>query len=180
MKVIFLDRDGVINQDRDDYVKEWAEFEFIPGSLEAIKELTEHGFRPIVITNQSAINRNMMTRKGLEDIFENMKNAVAAYGGWIEDIFYCPHVPEDGCDCRKPEPGLLYQARDAYGIDLATTYMIGDNLKDMQCARAAGCGKAVLVRTGHGKETERVCNELGMALDYIADNLLDVARWLLL
>jgi D-glycero-D-manno-heptose 1,7-bisphosphate phosphatase len=179
MRVVFLDRDGVINEDRPDYVKAWSEFSFIPGSLEALKQLTQRGLRVIVVTNQSIINRNLATRETLEDIFENMKKAVAAYGGRIDAVFYCPHAPENECECRKPEPGLIYRARDAYAIELSETCMIGDSLKDMQCALAAGCGTTILVRTGQGKEAERLCRQKGIEPDYIAENLLEAVAWLL-
>jgi D-glycero-D-manno-heptose 1,7-bisphosphate phosphatase len=179
MKVVFLDRDGVINEDRPDYVKRWSEFLFIPGSLEALKQLTARGIRVIVISNQSIINRNLATRVALEEIFENMKTGVAAYGGLIDAVFYCPHVPEDHCDCRKPKPGLLYQARAAYPMDLSDACMIGDSLKDIQCALAAGCGTTILVRTGHGKQAERVCRQEGIKASHIAENLLEAVKWLL-
>lgn len=179
MKVVFVDRDGVINEDRADYVKDWAEFAFIPGSLEALRLLSEEGFRIIVITNQSGINRGLVTKQSLDTIFANMKDAVSHYGGKIEAILHCPHIPEDQCDCRKPKPGLLYQARDRYGLELGATVMIGDSLKDMQCARAAGCGQVILVRTGYGKETENRFSKHSIVPDFIAEDLLGAAQWLL-
>jgi len=139
-KVVFLDRDGVINLDSSDYIKSWSEFKFIPRSIEAIKELTLKGFNAIVITNQSVINRNMVSDKGLEYILTMMKNEVRSGGGLINDIFICPHIPEDNCDCRKPRPGLIFQAQKAYSIDLKDAVMVGDSVKDIECARNAGCG----------------------------------------
>ena len=107
MKLIILDRDGVINRDSPAYIKSWEEFEFLPGSLEALKQLHQNGFTTIIITNQSAIGREMITREILEGMHRRMSEAVRSHGGWIEDIFYCPHRPDEGCDCRKPKNGLI-------------------------------------------------------------------------
>ena len=179
MKVIFLDRDGVINENRSDYVKRWSEFVFLPRSLEAMKRLALHGYHVFVITNQSVINRKMTTEETLQKMHENMTEAVAACGGHVEAVYYCPHVPEDSCRCRKPEPGLIYRAQADYGLDLSETCMVGDSLKDVVCARRAGCGKVVLVRTGHGREAEGLCQEAGIAPDYVADDLMAAVAWLL-
>jgi len=179
LKVIFLDRDGVINKNRSDYVKRWSEFEFLPGSLEAMKRLALHGYHVVVITNQSVINRKMTTKETLQKIHENMTAAVASHGGHIEAVYYCPHVPEDGCSCRKPEPGLIYQAQVDYELDLSETCMVGDSLKDVACARRAGCGKVILVRTGHGREAEGLCQKAGITPDHVADDLIAGVAWLL-
>ncbi len=176
--VVFLDRDGVINLDRSDYIKSWPEFKFIPRSIEAIKELTLKGFHVIVITNQSVINRNMVSDKGLEYIFTRMKNEVRSGGGLINDIFFCPHIPEDNCDCRKPKPGLILQAKRAYSIDLADAVMIGDSAKDIECARNAGCGKAVLVKTGNGPKAEKILGEKKIYPDHIAQDLYEAVQWI--
>jgi D-glycero-D-manno-heptose 1,7-bisphosphate phosphatase len=176
-KVVFLDRDGVINLDRADYIKSWSEFIFIPQSIEAIKELTLKGFHAIVITNQSVINRHMVSINGLEDIFSMMKNEVRAGGGLIHDVFFCPHIPEDNCDCRKPKPGLIYQAKNKYHIELADAVMIGDSAKDIECARNAGCGKAVLVKTGNGVQAEKTLAKKKIEPDFIAQDLYEAAQW---
>jgi D-glycero-D-manno-heptose 1,7-bisphosphate phosphatase len=179
LKIVFMDRDGVINKDRPDYVTSWAEFEFLPRSLDALRLLTLNGYHIILITNQSVINRRMVTEAGLQEIHEKMTGAVVDHGGRIEGIYYCPHIPEDGCNCRKPEPGLIRQAQADYGLDLSNTCMIGDNLKDIRCARRAGCGRVILVRTGHGKETERLCREGDTTADHVADDLMAAVKWLL-
>ncbi|MBW2589483.1 MAG: D-glycero-beta-D-manno-heptose 1,7-bisphosphate 7-phosphatase [Deltaproteobacteria bacterium] len=177
-KVVFLDRDGVINLNSSDYIKSWSEFKFIPRSIEAIKELTLKGFNVIVITNQSVINRNMVSDKGLEYILTMMKNEVRSGGGLINDIFFCPHIPEDNCDCRKPKPGLIYQAQKAYSIDLKDAIMVGDSAKDIECARNAGCGKAVLVKTGNGAEAEKTLAEKKIYPDHIAQDLYEAVQWI--
>lgn len=177
--VVFLDRDGVINLDRSDYIKSWSEFKFIPRSIEAIKELALKEFNVIVITNQSVINRNMVSGKGLEHIHASMKNEVKSGGGLIKDIFFCPHIPEDSCDCRKPKPGLIYQAQKAYSIDLQDAVMVGDSAKDIECARNAGCGTAVLVKTGNGAEAEKTLAEKKIYPDHIAQDLYEAVQWII-
>jgi len=178
-KVVFLDRDGVINRDSPDYIKSWSEFEFLPGSLEAIRLLTLNGFATIVITNQSAINRKMVSGKVLDDMHTLMKQAITSKGGKIKDIFFCPHVPEDRCHCRKPSPGLIFRAKQKYRIDISTSVMVGDSAKDIECARNAGCGHAVLVKTGNGSEAEKILKEKEIFPDFIARNLLEAVGWIL-
>lgn len=178
-KVVFLDKDGVINLDSPDYIKSWAEMVFIPGSLEAIRLLTEADFSIILITNQSAVNRDMMTTEGLDYIFSKLTHTVAENGGEITDIFYCPHTPEDGCSCRKPLPGLIHEACRRYTIDLSSACLIGDSARDIECGKAAGCGYCLLVKTGNGAEAEKQLLAKGVLLEYIATDLLDAANWLL-
>jgi len=178
-KVVFLDRDGTINRDSSDYVKSRAEFEFLPGSLEAIKKLTLNGFVSIVITNQSAVPRNLISLSELESVHYMLTETVALNGGEIKDIFYCPHMPEDGCECRKPEPGLIYQAREKYEIDLSSAVMVGDNAKDIECARRAGCGRAVLVKSGKDDDVEAELKTRQIFPEYVAEDLLDAAKWII-
>ena len=178
-KVVFLDRDGTINRDSPDYIKSRGEFKFLPGSLDAIQKLTRSGFTTIVITNQSAVPRKLISLKELEAVHQLMIAAAARHGGEIKDIFYCPHLPEGGCDCRKPEPGLLYQARDKYAIDLSAAVMVGDSTRDIECARRAGCGKAVLVQSGLKDDAEKELEEKQIVPDYVAKDLLDAAEWII-
>lgn len=178
-KTVFLDRDGVINIDSPDYIKSWAEFEFLPGSLEAIKLLTLNGFDVIVITNQSVINRKMVTIEDLDYIHNMIKNSVKSRGGEIKDIFFCPHTPEDGCDCRKPNPGLINKAQRVHRIDVANTAMVGDSSKDIECARNAGCRHAVLVKTGNGIIAEKELAEKNIYPDHVARDLLAAANWII-
>ena len=178
-KVAFLDRDGVINRDSADYIKHWSEFEFLPKSLEALKRLKENGFTTIVITNQSVINRKMVSREGLDQIHTMMKAGIQSSGGDIADIFFCPHTPEDRCECRKPKPGLIYQAKERYTIDLGTAVMVGDSAKDIECARNAGCRYALLVKTGNGIEAEKVLKEKGIHPDHVARDLFNAVQWII-
>ena len=176
--VVFLDRDGVINRNSPDYIKSWAEFKFLPGSIDAIKLLNLNGFVVIIITNQSVINRNMVSLDGLEYIHSMMKSAFKSGGGEIKDIFYCPHIPEDRCDCRKPEPGLIHRAKKTYHIDLANSVMVGDSVKDIMCARNAGCGHSILVKTGNGVDAEKILAQKKIFPDQVAEDLLDAAKWI--
>lgn len=178
-KVVFIDRDGVINKDSADYIKNCDEFEFLPGSLEAFKLLKAEDYETIVITNQSVIGRNMVTQDGLNAIFAKLTEGVAAAGGNIKDIFFCPHTPDDHCQCRKPLPGMILSAQKKYDIDLQTSYMIGDSAKDVECSKNAGCGYSVLVRTGNGLKAAKELSEKKNAPDYLADNLLDAAKWII-
>ncbi len=174
-----MDRDGVINRDRYDYVKRWSEFEFLPGSLDALKLLTLNDYHIILVTNQSVIHRGMVTETQLQEIHMKMEDAVVDHGGHIKAIYYCPHVPEDGCSCRKPEPGLIYQAQTDYKLNLSKACLIGDSLRDIRCARRTGCGKVILVRTGHGREAEALCRHVDIKADHVADDLRAAVQWLL-
>jgi D-glycero-D-manno-heptose 1,7-bisphosphate phosphatase len=178
-KVAFLDRDGVINRDSADYIKHWSEFEFLPKSLEALKQLKQNGFTTIVITNQSVINRKMVSREGLDHIHTRMKASVQSSGGEITDIFFCPHTLEDRCDCRKPKPGLIYLAKKRYRIDLATAVMVGDSAKDIECARNAGCRYALLVKTGNGIQAEKILKEKAIYPDHVAQDLFNAVHWII-
>ncbi|MCK5313330.1 MAG: D-glycero-beta-D-manno-heptose 1,7-bisphosphate 7-phosphatase [Desulfobacteraceae bacterium] len=176
---VFLDRDGVINVDSPDYIKAESEFFFLDKSPEAISLLTEAGFNVIIITNQSAIARKFTTEKELEKIFNKMKTGIADAGGIVKDIFYCPHMPDAGCDCRKPEPGLIFQAREKYSIDLQHSCMVGDSAKDIECAKNAGCGLSVLVKTGNGKKAKKLLADKDINPDFTAENLFDAVKWII-
>jgi D-glycero-D-manno-heptose 1,7-bisphosphate phosphatase len=177
-RVIFLDRDGVINRDSPDYIKSLEEYEFLPGSLDALRRLNEHGFGCIVVTNQSAPARGLMTPETLHAIHRHMAKAVAAAGGRILDVFICPHLPADDCLCRKPKPGLLHAAQRKYGIDFSSAVMIGDSAKDIRCALAAGVGTTILVGTGKGIHAEEELRVQGLSADFIGKDLKEAADWI--
>ena len=178
-KTVFLDRDGVINMDAPDYIKCWAEFRFIPGSLNAIARLTRRGCIVIVITNQSAINRRMVALAELETMHRMLCQAVSDSGGRITDIFYCPHRPDERCDCRKPKPGMIVAARDRYDIDLSSAVMVGDSAKDIQAGQAAGCKWTILVQTGNGRTAIQSLEQCGQSPDHLAADLDRTVRWIL-
>jgi D-glycero-D-manno-heptose 1,7-bisphosphate phosphatase len=153
MSFIILDRDGVINYDSDAYIKTPDEWHPIPGSLEAIAQLNRVGYRVLVATNQSGIARGYYDLNILDDIHEKLMRMLSAVGGYVEEIFFCPHHPDECCACRKPKPGMLEQIKSKYAINFAETFFIGDSQTDMQVAETAGC-KPLLVLTGKGKFTQ--------------------------
>lgn len=153
MKLIVLDRDGVINHDSDLYIKSPDEWTPIPGSLEAIARLNQWGWRVVVCTNQSGIGRGLFGMDTLNAIHDKMIKAVTHAGGSIDAIFFCPHTNVDNCDCRKPKPGMLKEVATRYNIDMGGVPVIGDSLRDLQSARAVGA-RAMLVLTGKGKKTK--------------------------
>lgn len=152
MKVVILDRDGVINEDSDAYIKSPQELVPIPGSLEAIARLNRADYQVIVTTNQSGIARGYYDLDTLDRIHARLGRLLAEAGGHIDAILYCPHGPEDGCRCRKPAPGLLEEAAARLGSTLAGVPAIGDARRDVEAARAAGAAP-MLVRTGKGEQT---------------------------
>jgi histidinol-phosphate phosphatase family protein len=138
-KSIFLDRDGVLNKNKDDYVKNISELEIFPYILEPIKKLQSAGFKIIVITNQSAINRGLMTEKHLNEIHEKIQSFLIPHNAKIDSFYYCPHTPAENCSCRKPKTGLLLKAIDDFSIDVNSSWFIGDRDSDIQAGRSAGC-----------------------------------------
>ncbi len=152
MKLIILDRDGVINFDSDQFIKSPDEWKPIPGSLEAIPRLTHEGWKVIVATNQSGLARGLFEMATLNAIHAKMHKAVAQAGGRIEAVFYCPHAADMNCDCRKPKPGLFDEIAARYGRDLAGVPAVGDSLRDLLAAASVGA-RPMLVRTGKGEKT---------------------------
>nr|WP_321401286.1 D-glycero-beta-D-manno-heptose 1,7-bisphosphate 7-phosphatase [uncultured Desulfobacter sp.] len=175
---VFLDRDGVINHDSDAYIKHPDEFHFIPQSPDAIALLTASGFQVILITNQSAVGRGMISRQTLDDILTKMTRGVERAGGRIKDIFFCPHTPDQGCDCRKPKPGMILQAVAAHGINLEKSVMVGDSAKDIECGKNAGCAKTILVKTGKAEKALAALTAKGIAPDFLARDLYEAACWI--
>ena len=146
-KLVILDRDGTINEDREDYVKSPDEWVPLPGALEAISRLNHAGWHTVLATNQSGLGRGLFDMASLNEIQLKMNQALAAQGGRVDAVFFCPHASDEGCDCRKPKPGLMLQIAERFGVSLENTPMVGDNLRDMQAGQAAGC-PTHLVLTG--------------------------------
>lgn len=169
MRAIFLDRDGVICENRPDHVKNWAEFQFLPGVKNSLASLSSLGLPIIVVTNQAVVGRGLSTAQEVEDIHNRMVAEIVASGGRIDRIIYCPHRPEDECDCRKPKPGMLLQAATEMDIDLAESYLIGDAATDIQAGYQVGC-RTFLVLTGRGAE------QLVSALNTAGGHFLTVTR----
>jgi len=152
MKLIILDRDGVINEDSDEYIKSPDEFIPIPGSLEAIARLNHAGYIVLVATNQSGIARGYFSMDTLTQIHDKLRRLLSAYGGHIDGIFFCPHGPDDQCNCRKPRPGLYEEIAQRLNTDLFDVPAVGDSLRDLQAAQLVGASP-ILVRTGKGEHT---------------------------
>ena len=153
-RLVILDRDGVINRDSAEFVKNVDEFEPLPGSIEAIASLGRAGYTVAVASNQSGLARGLFDRRALRAMHRKLRRLVGAAGGRIDRIVICPHGPDDGCSCRKPAPGLLLRLARHYRTSLHGVPVIGDSLRDLESARAAGA-RPVLVRTGNGRKTER-------------------------
>jgi D-glycero-D-manno-heptose 1,7-bisphosphate phosphatase len=149
LKLIILDRDGTINEDRDDYVKSADEWVPIPGALEAIARLNQSGWHTVIATNQSGLGRGTFDMATLNAMHTKMNQLLAKQGGRIDAVFFCPHVPDDACNCRKPLPGLFEQIGERFGVNLAQVPVVGDTLRDLQAGVAVGC-LPHLVRTGKG------------------------------
>ncbi len=152
MKLIILDRDGVINHDSDDFIKSPNEWIPIPQSLAAIARLKQAQYSIAVATNQSGVGRGLYSIDTLEQIHEKMQAALQAQGGEIDYLVYCPHHPDDNCDCRKPKTGLYLKIAKQFNVPLANVPMIGDSWRDIQAARSVG-GRPILVLTGYGQKT---------------------------
>lgn len=178
MQLIILDRDGVINEDSDEFIKSPTEWNPVRGSLEAIARLHRAGWRVVVATNQSGIARKLFDLDTLARIHETMHRSVIESGGLIEAVFFCPHGPDDNCNCRKPLPGMFHDIAARLHINLQGVPAIGDSLRDIQAAQAAGA-TPLLVRTGKGSGTVNhpdfdpsipVYNDLYGAVDHLLAN----------
>lgn len=178
-KTVFLDRDGVICYDRDDYVKGVAEFVWIPGSREAITALHKSGFQVVVVTNQSAVGRKIITLPQLEEMNSFMIEGIEKMGGKIDAIYYCPHRPEDGCNCRKPNPGLFNKAAQDLDIDLNNSFLVGDSLRDIEPGLRLGC-ITILVLSGKITSSAQLSKYIEIQPHYIAQNLLEAVQEVIL
>ncbi len=148
-RLVILDRDGTINVDRDDYVKSAEEFEPLPGALEAIAQLNHAGVHVVVATNQSGLGRGLFDMAALNAMHDKLNKMLAAVGGRVDAVFFCPHAPEEACHCRKPAPGLFEQIAERYGVTMQGVPVVGDTLRDLQAGVAVGC-EPHLVLSGKG------------------------------
>lgn len=173
IKLIVLDRDGVINEDSPDYIRSAQEWHPIAGSLEAIARLCHGGYSVVVATNQSGIGRGLFDFDDLTAMHDKMNRLLAEVGGHVSGVFFCPHTPDDGCCCRKPRPGMLADIARRFGVNYENMLCIGDSAGDIQASRAVGV-RTALVRTGSGADLEKNGNlDLGGVL--VGDNLASVA-----
>ncbi len=188
MKIIFLDRDGVINRDPGfgGYITSWDEFEFLPGALEALKKLSQAGFEVIVISNQAGVAKGLYTLEDLDEITKNMLKEVEKSGARIHAVHYCPHRDEDNCSCRKPKTGLFAQAtkdlqaspirnrRFSNGVHFTDSFFVGDNRRDILAGKAIGC-KTIFVLSGNTK-----LKDLDVKPDFVARDLLNAVNKIVL
>jgi D-glycero-D-manno-heptose 1,7-bisphosphate phosphatase len=173
IKLIVLDRDGVINKDSPSFIKTPEEWIPIKGSLEAIARLSQAGYEVVIVTNQSGIGRGLFSADTLAKIHVRMIDYVQQHGGQIQSVLFCPHHPDDGCDCRKPLTGLYQQLADRLNINFGGVYSVGDSIRDLQAAKAAGA-RPVLVKTGNGKKSlKEIADNSHIDLDgtLVFDNL---------
>ncbi|MEX1196460.1 MAG: D-glycero-beta-D-manno-heptose 1,7-bisphosphate 7-phosphatase [Pseudohongiellaceae bacterium] len=177
-RLLVLDRDGVINEDRDDFVKSVEEWIPVPGAISAIARLSRAGYTIAVATNQSGLARGLFSEDDLMAMHQLLFDAVAAEGGTLDALFYCPHGPDEGCDCRKPAPGLLYQIEENLDIPLRGSPFVGDSLRDLEAAVRAGC-QPILVRTGKGWQTAAQGIDSLPVGTQVYDSLADYADTLL-
>jgi len=147
-----MDRDGVIIENLPNYVRSWEEVKLIPGALEAISRLDTNRFRVVIVTNQSAVGRGIISIETAHEINKRLIAEIQQAGGHVDGVYMCPHSPEALCQCRKPLPGLILTAAQELDIDLSTSYMIGDALTDLAAGKAAGIPNLILVQTGRGKD----------------------------
>jgi D-glycero-D-manno-heptose 1,7-bisphosphate phosphatase len=178
MKLVILDRDGVINHDSAQFIKSPDEWKPIPGSLEAIARLNQAGFRVVLATNQSGVGRGLFDMATLNAIHAKMHKALSQFGGRLDALFICPHAADAGCNCRKPKPGLFEEISRRFNTQLSGVPAVGDSLRDLQAAAATGASP-ILVRTGKGEKTlaegnlpenTRVYADLAAAVDYITED----------
>jgi len=178
-KFIFLDRDGVINRDPawvgKDYITSWEEFQFLPGALEAIRKLTDNGYKVAVISNQAGVGRGVYTKEKLDEITGKMLKEIENSGGEIHSVQYCIHKKEDNCGCRKPQAGMFKKAAADLKVDFAKTYFIGDTKQDMEAGRNIGA-RTILVLSGKVKE-KRETEDWEAKPDFIKKNLMEAVKF---
>ena len=174
--VAFLDRDGTIIEEKD-FIKSPDEIEFIPGSIEAIRILKKLGYKIVVISNQSGIGRGILTEKMVKEVNESFIRKLMENGALIDALYFCPHHPDDDCDCRKPKTGLIQKAAAEHKLDLEKAVVIGDKLSDLELGKNLG-GKSILVLTGYGKKEREKLSSTRIKPDFVADDLLGAVNWL--
>jgi D-glycero-D-manno-heptose 1,7-bisphosphate phosphatase len=177
-KVAFLDRDGTIIAEKD-FIKRSDEIEFISGSIQAIKLLRDSGYKIVVISNQSGIGRGILTEKMVREVNESFLRTLREEGAPVDSLYFCPHHPEDNCDCRKPNTGMIQKAAQEHQLDLKDAVVIGDKLADVKLGKNIGA-KTVLVLTGYGEKEAKKLKSLNPddKPDLVADNLLAGVIWL--
>ena len=168
---IFLDRDGVLIENKPDYVREWSQARLFPETITALSRAGVENYKIVIVTNQSVVGRGLIHLETAQEINTRLVDLICGQGGRLNGVYMCPHGPGEGCACRKPEPGLLLQAAAELSIDLPRSWMIGDAWSDLQAARAAGVQRLILVRTGRGEEQLLQPRPENISQPLILDNL---------
>ncbi|MBI5035630.1 MAG: D-glycero-beta-D-manno-heptose 1,7-bisphosphate 7-phosphatase [Chloroflexi bacterium] len=176
-RAIFLDRDGVINVNRSDYVKSWDEFIFLPRTFEALRRIAPSDFVIVVTTNQAAIARGLTTEATVRDIHARMIAAVQTAEGRIDAVYFCAHHPDEKCACRKPEPGMFHFAADDFDLDLTQSFVVGDAWSDISAAQTIGA-QPILVLTGRGQEQHAQMLKENRTGFCVVDDLLSAVEWI--
>jgi histidinol-phosphate phosphatase family protein len=175
---IFLDRDGVLIENRPEYVRDWSQVDIFPDAILALANSNIKDYKIVIVTNQSAVGRGIISIETAQDINNRLVSAILEKKGRVDGVYLCPHGPHDNCDCRKPKPGLLLQAADELSLDLNRSWMVGDAWSDVQAGQAAGVRGAIMVKTGRGAKQLLlnrpkvidgflVCNDLPQAIELI-------------
>jgi len=173
---VFLDRDGTVNEEVN-YLDHAENLRLIEGAGQAIHLLNEAALPAILVTNQSAVGRGYLSKARLNEVHRELARQLAGYDAHLDAIYCCPHLPDQGCACRKPQPGLLERATEEHGLDLGRCFLIGDKASDLEAGRRAGC-RTVLVLTGYGAE-QRAAIEASTPPDFVARDLLEAVHWIL-
>ncbi len=173
---LLLDRDGVIIENRDNYIRTWDDVVFCKGALDSLASLAKRDIKLAIITNQSAVGRGLVSRAAADEINQRLGEVVLSHGGRIDGTYMCPHRPDDGCECRKPRPGLILMAANELGLDLGSSILIGDAISDLEAGARAGVGRLALVRTGRGSDqAEKIMGSRWANVD-VFDDLQEAIR----
>jgi D-glycero-D-manno-heptose 1,7-bisphosphate phosphatase len=175
-RAVFLDRDGVLIENRADYVREWSHVTLLPGTVDALKGFHEKNLKIIVVTNQSAVGRGLISFDTAREINNRLIGTLIENGGWIDAVYMCPHQPRDQCTCRKPQPGLLLQAARELSLDLGNSWMVGDAWSDLRAGQAAGLQGTILVKTGRGASQLLEARPVDITSFIVCNNLLEAYK----
>jgi D-glycero-D-manno-heptose 1,7-bisphosphate phosphatase len=175
-RTVFLDRDGVLIENRSDYVRDWSHVVILSMTVEALAGLHEKGFKIVVVTNQSGVGRGLISLETAQEINDRLVQTLRERGGWIDAVYMCPHQPQDRCQCRKPQPGLLLQAAQELSLDLSASWMVGDAWSDLLAGQWAGVQGTIMVRTGRGSGQLKEAPPPGTGPFLVSDNLFEAFK----
>jgi histidinol-phosphate phosphatase family protein len=174
---VFVDRDGTLNHDNG-YVTSPEQLVVFPGVAKAIARLNHYGVKVILVTNQSAVGRGLMTSQVLSDIHERLAALIKPYGAALDAIFTCPHHPQEGCGCRKPKAGLIYQAVDRFSLDLASCFLVGDKRSDMEAAHKVGIPGVLVMTSPYSEQTLQARDEGQVPIAHVAETFVQAVEWI--